>query len=89
LTKRGYRRVFLLSKKGHESTGIVDLVAIKKTGEKRDSTEIVLIQVKGGRQRVKESEKERLKAATRKVVVRCGIIEYLEGHMPKLEFLGP
>ena len=84
LTRRGYRRVFLLSKKGYESTGIVDLVAVKKH---RDETEIVLIQVKGGKRRVSESEKKRLRAACKNVRVRCATVEYIPGSWAKMAFV--
>lgn len=89
LTRRGYNRVFLLSKKGHEAAGIVDLVAIKKrvdTEKKLDATDIILIQVKGNG-KVKADDRTRLSRAIEKVHVEAGVIEYLPGRMPTLEML--
>ena len=83
LTRQGYRRVFLVSRNGFESTGIVDLVAVRKRG---DATEIVLLQVKGNRH-VSPTEKERLRLAAKHAIVRWGIVECFRGSLPQIEFL--
>ena len=89
LTKLGYNRVFLLSKKKNEPTGIVDMVAVKKRRDQHgrlDATEIVLIQVKGN-QKVSQKEVELLRNAVHKVTVKAGVIEYWPGKLAKLVIL--
>lgn len=89
LAKDGYNPVFLLSRKGHESAGIVDLVAVRKHQDhegKRDATEIVLVQVKGNG-KVSEREKARLLRAIDKVQVRAAILEYQPGQLPTIRML--
>ena len=78
LTKLGYSRVFLLSKKGYESTGIVDLVGIKKSGDK---IELILFQVKGNK-KVTKKEIERLRNIKHNIKIKYGIIEYNKGRLP-------
>ena len=75
LTKMGYERVFFLSSKGNEPTGIVDLVATKKSG---DDTELILFQVKGN-QKVPQEDIERLRDVARRTKVKYGVIEYTKG----------
>lgn len=79
LTKAGYKPIFLLSKRGYESTGIVDMVGIKKWGDKM---EIILFQVKGN-QKVTKKEIERLRSTVKDMIVKCGIIEYKRGKWAK------
>jgi hypothetical protein len=89
LTKDSYNSVFLLSKKGNESAGIVDLVAIKKHPDeagKLDATEIILLQVKGNG-KATEEERKRLLNARQKVRVSAGLIEYAPGCLPKVDML--
>ena len=89
LTKDGYNPVFLLSRKDHESAGIVDLVAVRKHQDqegKRDATEVVLFQVKGNG-KVSEREKDRLLRAIDKVHIRAAILEYQPGQLPSIRML--
>ena len=91
MTKAGYNRVFLVSKKGRESAGIVDLIGVRKmwnSATKRlDDAEIVLIQVNGNK-RVSSKEKLRLLEAMKRVRVKAGIIEYTRGKQGELEIIG-
>jgi len=71
LDKMGYKwKVPLLSRKGYEYKGIVDLVAIKRNNRRPDQLEIMLVQVKGGRGRVTTDEIERLKKAKHELRIR-------------------
>ena len=85
LTKLGYERVFFLSRKGNEPTGIVDLVATKKSG---DETELILFQVKGNL-KVSQEELERLRDVARRTRVKYGIVEYQKGKLPTPQIFEP
>jgi len=85
LTKEGYHSVSLESKKGFESKGIVDVVAVRKLfKEDADKMEIVLLQRKGNL-RVTEKELDRLKRAVEIATIKYGIAEYREGKMANVE----
>lgn len=85
LTKEGYHSVSLESKRGYESKGIVDVVAVKKLHkEDPDKMEIVLFQRKGNL-KVTEKELERLKKAVEIATIKFGIAEYREGKMAKVK----
>lgn len=73
------------SKRGYESKGIVDLIAVRKLfKEDPDKMEIVLLQRKGNLKVAKE-ELKRLKRATRIATIKYGIAEYSEGKMAKVK----
>lgn len=79
LDKKGYKwKTDLLSPKGYEYKGIVDLVAVKRNNRKPDQLEIMLVQVKGGKGRITSDEIKRLRNARRKLKVTLGGAE-----MPK------
>ncbi len=85
LTREGYHSVSLESRKGYESKGIVDVVAVKKLfKEDPDKMEIVLLQRKGNL-RVTKKELERLERATQIATVKYGVAEYREGRMAKVK----
>jgi cell fate (sporulation/competence/biofilm development) regulator YlbF (YheA/YmcA/DUF963 family) len=85
LTKMGYHSVSLESKKGFESKGVVDVVAVRKFYEgDPDKVEIVLLQRKGN-VAVSEKELKRLRAAKKKAVVKYGIAEYRKGKLAEVE----
>jgi len=85
LTKMGYHCVTLESKKGYESTGIVDAIAVRKLfKEDADKVEIVLLQVKGNVS-VTEREMQRLRKAREKVMIKYGIAEYRKGRLAEVE----
>ena len=89
LRRKGYSRVFLLSKRGHKVAGIVDVVAIKKQLDadgRPDATEIILVQIKGNGT-VTKGERQRLVRAIHKVHVRAGILEYKSRHIASFEML--
>ena len=84
LTKEGYHSVSLESKRGYESKGIVDVVAVKKLHkEDSDKMEIVLLQRKGNI-KVTKRELKRLKRAVKIATIKYGIAEYREGKMTKV-----
>lgn len=85
LTKMGYHYVGLESRKGFESKGIVDAIAVKKVfGEGVDSIEIVLLQIKGNA-KVPEKELQRLKEAKMKVMIKYGTAEYEKGRLAEIK----
>jgi len=85
LSKMGFHSISLESRKGFESTGIVDLVAVRKLfKEDPDKVEIVLLQRKGN-VRVSKSEIDRLKNAVKIATVKYGIAEYKKGRLAKLK----
>lgn len=71
LHKMDYRwKKALLSRKGYEYKGIVDLVAITLNNKRPDELEIMLVQVKSGKgNRIDEKKKERLRIARRKLKI--------------------
>jgi hypothetical protein len=79
LDEMGYKlKLPLLSRKGYEYKGIVDLVAIKRNNRRPDQLEIMLVQVKGGSARVTTDEIERLKNAGHKLKIRLAGAEMPE-----------
>ncbi len=62
------------SKKGYESTGTVDLVAVRKRRGDPNSIEVRLLQVKGYGARVSQEEREKLRKAIGKVRVTKAIM---------------
>lgn len=85
LTKEGYHSVSLESKRGYESKGIVDVVAVKKLHkEDSDKMEIVLLQRKGNI-KVTKRELKRLKRAAKIATIKYGIAEYREGEMARVK----
>ncbi len=73
LGKAGWRVVSFDTSSGHEYTGIVDLVAIKRNNRAPDELTVMLVQVKGGTARVTEAEMMRLRAAAKRVRVRWNV----------------
>jgi len=73
--KGGFETVSFESNTGHEGTGIVDVVGIRRHKSSRDSLDIVLVQVKGGSARITPKERERLSKATSKVNVTYTVAE--------------
>lgn len=71
----GYETVSFESTTGHEGTGIVDVVAIRRPKRSRDSLDVVLVQVKGGSATISAKQRERLRRATEKVRVRYTLAE--------------
>jgi hypothetical protein len=57
----------LVSARGNEYKGIVDIVAVKRDKKDHDHLEIALVQVKGGGARITSEEINRLKDAKRKL----------------------
>src|SRR5579864_2674533 len=62
--KGGFECASFESKSGHEGTGIVDVVGLRRNRSNRDLLDIVLVQVKGGTSRIKPGQLQRLQEAS-------------------------
>ena len=65
--KWGYRTVSFETRTGHEGTGIVDVVAVRRAPGDRDTLEVLLVQVKGGDSRMGESDLQRLRNSAKRL----------------------
>src|SRR5438034_3420242 len=87
LSKKGWRHASFEGPKGGDPSGIVDLVALKVTRNKkshlRDRVRVFFFQVKG-KEKVNPEEKQRLQMAVRRAEVRWAYSEKPESKMPKI-----
>jgi hypothetical protein len=79
--KGGFECASFESKTGHESTGIVDVVGLRRDKGNRDMLEMVLVQVKGGSARIKPEHLARLQEASKNVRVIYTVAEKRDRHV--------
>lgn len=66
-----YKSLYL--DKGHGATGIVDMIAVKRSSKDRDRLDIVLVQVKGGSAKIKKKHIRRLQLAAKHSKISWGV----------------